>query len=287
MNPSKWTAEHGNLLKTLRQKAGLDIATLARKHILSTTQIGQLEGGGDSAFYNAEIKFSIGKKLLHALGHDLPEIELPNIAPATTVSPVIPIVQNSQRTSFSITPQNFAWPLLFLLIAFGVLGFYIENKDEKNQAIHVVASTSNLTKPTEIAPEKTSSENTSPSEPAITAAPTVVEPEKVSLQTKVAVPPSTCNWRSAEIEIQPTSPRKSADYVHMIAQQNGLVCIKDAEQRVATLELQAGDERSIYGPAPFNVYSATLSQIKVYFQGQLMKLPTEDVQHLKLTATAR
>jgi hypothetical protein len=73
----------------------------------------------------------------------------------------------------------------------------------------------------------------------------------------------------------------------MVALQNGVVCIKDAEQRVATLELQAGDERSIYGPAPFHVYSATLSQIKVYFQGQLMKLPSEDVQLLKLTATAR
>lgn len=287
MSPSKWTAEHGNLLKSLRQKAGLDIATLARKHILSTTQIGQLEGGGDSAFYNAEIKFSAGKKLLHALGHDLPEAELTSTAPRSTVLPAPPVVQNSQSASFSITPQIFAWPLLFLLIAFGVLGFYIENKDEKNQAAPVVAPTSNLSKSTEIAPEKTISENTSPSEPAITATPTVVAPEKVLLETKVTVTPSICNWRSAETEIQPTSPRKSADYVHMVALQNGVVCIKDAEQRVATLELQAGDERSIYGPAPFHVYSATLSQIKVYFQGQLMKLPGEDVQHLKLMATSR
>jgi hypothetical protein len=73
----------------------------------------------------------------------------------------------------------------------------------------------------------------------------------------------------------------------MVALQNVVVCIKDAEQRVATLELQVGDERSIYGPAPFSVYSATLLQLKVYFQGQLMKLPSSDVQHLKLTAASR
>jgi len=268
MSHPKWTAEHGNLLKSLRQKAGLDIATLARKHILSTTQIGQLENGGSTAFYNDNIKFSTGKKLLHVLGHDLAEIESTNTPPPFTSSPAMPASQSLPRNSFSITPQNFAWPLLFLLIALGVLGFYIE-------------------KPADTAVEKTKTENTLPPELPTTVVPKLEEPPKVSLNPTSTIQTPSCNWRATEIEIQPTSPRKSADYVHMVALQNVVVCIKDAEQRVATLELQVGDERSIYGPAPFSVYSATLLQLKVYFQGQLMKLPSSDVQHLKLTAASR
>ena len=81
MSQSKWTDEHGQLLKNLRQNAGVDVATLARRHILSTTQIRQLEGGGDSAFYNPDIKLSIGIKLLHSLGHDLP-VEATAVNPA-------------------------------------------------------------------------------------------------------------------------------------------------------------------------------------------------------------
>jgi hypothetical protein len=72
----------------------------------------------------------------------------------------------------------------------------------------------------------------------------------------------------------------------MQALNNGVICIRDGEQRVATLELQAGDERSIYGKAPFSVYSANLSQMKLYFQGQLVKLPSEETQHLKLTSAS-
>jgi hypothetical protein len=88
------------------------------------------------------------------------------------------------------------------------------------------------------------------------------------------------------VAIQPTFPSKSAEYVHVVAPQDATVCIMDAQQRVATLTLSAGDARSIYGPEPFRVYSADLSLLKLYFQGQLMKLPAEDVRHIQLIAAA-
>ena len=91
MSQSKWTDEHGQLLKNLRQNAGVDIATLARRHILSTTQIRQLEGGGDSAFYNPDIKLSIGNKLLHSLGHVLP------VEVAVEVAVEVPVQVAAQR----------------------------------------------------------------------------------------------------------------------------------------------------------------------------------------------
>ena len=125
MSPPVWTAAQGALLKDLRQKAGLDVATLARKHILSPAQVVQLENGGDSAFYNADIKYASGKKLLHALGHDLPE---PEPKPSEIAQPVAkPTLhkerkgheertQRLHRPSTSLSSQNFFWPLLFLLI---------------------------------------------------------------------------------------------------------------------------------------------------------------------------
>jgi transcriptional regulator with XRE-family HTH domain len=127
MSQPNWSTEHGNLLKDLRQKAGLDIATLARKHTLSTLQIRQLETGGDTAFYNANIKFATGKKLLLALGHNLPEVALTEVRPQIEPTSTLHVSRPARQSAFRLTPQNFAWPLLFLLVAIGLLGLYVEN----------------------------------------------------------------------------------------------------------------------------------------------------------------
>lgn len=290
MSRPKWTAEHGNLLKSLREKAGLDIATLARKNMVSPLQVAQLEDGGESAFYNAEIKFAAGKKLLQALGHRLPEqAQTLSEAPIKALNEIKP-AQSLPRNSLSITPQKTFWLLLFLLIALGLLGLYVDKSQKQADA-----SPANLPTPTVTTTAAAPSENTStPPEAPVTptnAAESVATPLPPTPTAPATPPPtqkqnSTCNWNASPVEIQPTSPRKSADYVHMQALNNGVICIKDGEQRVATLELQAGDERSIYGRAPFSVYSANLSQIKLYFQGQLVKLPSEETQHLKLTAAS-
>ena len=294
MSLPKWTAEHGNLLKSLREKAGLDVGTLARKNMVSPLQVGQLEDGGESAFYNADIKFATGKKLLQALGHRLPEqAQTLSEAPIKVSNEVKP-TQSLPRNSFAITPQKTFWLLLFLLIALGLLGLYVDKSRRKADA-----SPANLPAPTVTTTVTTAaaapSENTSTAPDALVTPANKADPAAAPLPltptAPATTPPtqkqnSTCNWNASPVEIQPTSPRKSADYVHMQALNNGVICIRDAEQRVATLELQAGDERSIYGPAPFSVYSANLSQMKLYFQGQLIKLPNEETQHLKLTAAS-
>lgn len=290
MSLPKWTAEHGNLLKSLREKAGLDIATLARKNMVSPLQVGQLEDGGESAFYNADIKFAAGKKLLQALGHRLPEqTQNPSEAPIKAPNEVKP-AQGLPRNSFSITPQKTFWLLLFLLIALGLLGLYVDKSQKKADASPANLPTLTVTTTAAVSSEKT----TEPPEALVTPT-TATDPVAAPLPPTPTAPAttlptqkqnSTCNWNVSAVEIQPTSPRKSAEYVHMQALNNGVICIRDGEQRVATLELQAGDERSIYGTAPFSVYSTNLSQIKLYFQGQLIKLPSEETQHLKLTAAS-
>ena len=318
MSQSKWTDEHGQLLKNLRQNAGVDIATLARRHILSTTQIRQLEGGGDSAFYNPDIKLSIGIKLLHSLGHDLPvevatvnpaqvPVEVANkvpealavetefkteiaakLMPSSKPAPLNALAEaeaTSPNNEAALKPPNFAWPFLFVLIALTCIWLYVSHSRESATAMPAaVATVETNARAPEAAPSGAPVAPISPVSPAI---PTVPEPTSIKplaeTAPKVALK-SACAWGSSETEIQPTSPRKSAEYVHMVAAQNVLVCVMDANQRVATLELQAGDARSIYGPAPFKVYSANLHLLKVYFQGQYMKLPSEDIQQIKLAA---
>ena len=318
MSQSKWTDEHGQLLKNLRQNAGVDIATLARRHILSTTQIRQLEGGGDSAFYNPDIKLSIGIKLLHSLGHDLPvevatvnpaqvPVEVANkvpealavetefkteiaakLMPSSKPAPLNALAEaeaTSPNNEAALKPPNFAWPFLFVLIALTCIWLYLSHSRESATAMPAAVATVETNAPApEAAPSGAPVAPVAPVSPVI---PTVPEPTSIKplaeTAPKVALK-SACAWGSSETEIQPTSPRKSAEYVHMVAAQNVLVCVMDADQRVATLELQAGDARSIYGPAPFKVYSANLHLLKVYFQGQYMKLPSEDIQQIKLAA---
>ena len=325
MSQSKWTDEHGQLLKNLRQNAGVDIATLARRHILSTTQIRQLEGGGDSAFYNPDIKLSIGIKLLHSLGHDLP-VEVANkvpealavetefkteiaakLMPSSKPAPLNALAEaeaTSPNNEAALKPPNFAWPFLFVLIALTCIWLYVSHSRESATAMPAaVATVETIAPETETAPSVAPSGASAvmpaevPTEklvaPVVPAAPvtpvTPSVPESTSIKPLAETAPkvalkSACAWGSSETEIQPTSPRKSAEYVHMVAAQNVLVCVMDADQRVATLELQEGDARSIYGPAPFKVYSANLHLLKVYFQGQYMKLPSEDIQQIKLAA---
>lgn len=300
MSPPKWTAEHGTLLKSLRQNAGLDVAMLARKHIVSTTQVDQLENGGDTAFYNPDIKFATGKKLLRALGHQMPEVDqgaaavMTQTAPdfesaaasklATLTSPPSLVGHGVIRKGWHVTPQNFAWPLLLLLVALGLLGLYVERVPEVNTP--ELKESAQMQMQMQMQPQpQTQIENVPPEQAAAQPASASSPQTVAAVQTKP--PTAPCNWQATAVEIQPTSPRKPAEYVHLVAQQNVLVCIKDAEQRVATLEMQAGDARSIYGPAPFKVYSTQLSGMQIYFQGQAIKLPSEEVQLLQLTAAAR
>jgi len=291
MCPPRWTEEHGKLLKDLRQKAGLDIATLARKHLVSSSQIGQLENGGDAAFYNADIKFATGKKLLRVLGHDLPE-PTGALNEAETFSPqAFKVTPGLPSPSFSVTPQKIFWFLLVLLIALGLLGLYVDSLNPPGKVVatppvagdtaFAAAKPAENMSPQAAIPAEPNSPTLQPAVPVPTPAPVPAESQPVAMSK------STCNWNVSHFEVQPDKPRKTADYVHMRALQSVVVCVKDAEQRVATLELEAGNERSIYGPAPFSVYSTQLSQLNLYFQGQLVKLPNDTTQHLKLTAASR
>jgi transcriptional regulator with XRE-family HTH domain len=311
LNPPKsifWGPENEALLKSLRLSAGVDLATLARRNIVSTTQVRQLEEGGDSSFYSPEIKFSVGKKLLKYLGHDL-KVEMalevpistsPDLAQANTPYPE---TLDSEKTSTSVAVET------------------LVSTSNENLAPHFVSQNSSIAVPLFLSgvalfvgvwfwlgQEPPSPQEVTKSPLPESKAETKVDlnadalpdkstnspiPENVAISLETTSTPKelaksdaqpACNWSSAEEVIQPDSPRKAGEYVHVEAQQAMTVCIMDGQKRVATLKLQVGEGRSIYGPSPFRVYSADLRWVKVYFQGQYIKLPFQDTTQIKLTA---
>ena len=314
MNPAKpilWGPEQEALLKSLRLSAGVDLATLARRNIVSTTQVRQLENGGDSSFYSPEIKFSVGKKLLKHLGHDL-KLEVALETPPATNSELAqaetssPTTLDSEKTSNSTTvetlvpafsenlatlpaPPNssIAVPLFLTGVAlFAAMWFWFDNKpissqEEIKKALPEPKSETKVDSNVASLPDK-STDSTNPVNlaPSLEATPTPQELAKPDTQ-------SACNWNSAEEEVQPDAPRKAGEYVHVVAQQASTVCIMDGQKRVATLNLQVGEGRSIYGLPPFRVYSADLNLVKVYFQGQLIKLSSQEITQIKLTPSTQ
>ena len=314
LNPAKpflWGPEQEALLTSRRLSAGVDLDTLARRNIVSTTQVRQLENGGDSSFYSPEIKLSVGKKLLKYLGHDL-QLEVMLETPTSTSSDLAqaeaptPTVLDSEKASNSTTietlvtaskenlatlpePQNSttAVPLFLTGIALlAALWFWFDNKptssqEEIKKALPEPKSETKVESSVASLPDK-STDSTNPVNvaPSLEATPTPKELAKPDTQ-------SACNWSSVEEEVQPDSPVKAGEYVHVVAQQASTVCIMDAQKRVATLNLQVGEGRSIYGLSPFRVYSTDFNFIKVYFQGQLIKLSSQEITQIKLTPSTQ
>lgn len=119
----------------------------------------------------------------------------------------------------------------------------------------------------------------------------VTAPESAPVQTAATPAPASdsakkCVWKDSEIELQASSPKKAAEYVYMVASNDLFVCVMDGNERVAGVSMKKGESRSIYGPAPFKVQSADMAQLKVFFQGQPISVPSAEVRQFKLTAAA-
>jgi hypothetical protein len=302
MNKPEWTPKLGLLLESLRIQAGMDLATTARRNMLSTLQVKQLEKGGSSGFYNEDIKFSTGQKLLKFFCHELKletETAVPetvSAAPAAEVAtesikpiPIELIEPSDEQPEAATSNVKPYWlGLAFIVIAMLVFGFFQTN-DSANTLLNTATPVENKVKPPE-------SEKMSLQQVDASAAPTSTQavPEKSNMSAaaaseKIETPQllnMTCKWTDQETELQASAPRKRGEYVHVVALENATVCIKDGDQRVASLSLASGQARSIYGPPPFRVYSPNLSLVKLYFQGEYIKLPSEDIRQIKLSPIA-
>ena len=288
MNKPQWTHEHGVLLERLRTSAGMDRATLARRNMLSVVQVEQLEAGGDSGFYNSEIKFSTGKKLLQFLGHTLHvevkvkvkvEIEAEaEVASSVSNTPSPPLkVPHEQaataKPAFKISGLGGALMVMAILMAV----FFLVQQSSNSVSKPSTEASIQATQPEPKAEPATETKPETKAEPKQEPSPAPQSTESLN---------TSCAWEPTDTEIQPTTARKKGEYVHVVALDNVRLCIMDGNQRVASLSLTPGQERSIYGPGPFKVYSQQLPLVKIYFQGLAIKLPSPEIRQITLKPVA-
>lgn len=314
--PPIWTPENGALLQQLRLNAKVDIGTLAQKNIVSRSQIKQLEDGGDSSFYSPEIKYQIGKKVLASLGHrlapamapqqvvpsapapqpqaveqpDLAALKSPAVAQATTTTPQQGDVGSNKVTMGLLLIAGLCGLAWFLLQS----GTLNEPKAPSQQVLTApnvpqTVKAPPAPEPVSVAPVAANTVNNA--EATTTPPATPAAPEAPKAEVKVAMASATddaknCLWKDAEVELQAPSPKKAAEYVYIVAGKDSFVCVMDGNERVARLTMKKGEDRSVYGNPPFKVQSADLAQLKIYFQGQGLNLPSAETKQIKLTAAA-
>jgi len=250
MNKPEWTPALGRLLESLRIQAGMDLATMARRNMLSTLQVKQLEKGGNSGFYNDAIKFSTGQKLLKSFGHELKlETETaiavtepapapapaPDNAPALAIEPEpLPLpeakVRPSEVVTESIKPLQIEliepvdeqpeaatsnvkpyWlGLAFIVIAMLVFGFFQSN-DAPNSSLNTSQNIERKVTPPE-------TEKITTPQVDVLAAPQA-EPEKSNVSAAATpekidaqqFPSVICQWATQETELQASAPRKRGE----------------------------------------------------------------------------
>ena len=279
MTHQVWSPAYGALLKKLREEAHVEIEALARMHSLSTVQVKQLEDGGDSSFYTAAIKLATGRKLLMHFGSDIEPSEPTNEQNQALENDVVLDIPSQKLKSHSTTAFDLnknKRTLSFLLsgVAVVCLGFVFSNfylskvKTEPKPEIPIVQ--------TAIAPTSVTS-----------------EPELKSIEVKETVPTETsvklssaspvdCKWIDAPILIAAYQPSKSGDYVHAVANADGDICVRDGTGKLHVLHLKNAQSQTVRGRPPFEIFSHNLYQFKLFYQGNLLKIPGSDIKNITL-----
>lgn len=271
MTKQVWLPVDGALLKKLREDAGVEVITLARLHSLSSSQIKQLENGGDSSFYTPSIKLATGRKLLMHFGADIQPLEkVPDPDRAQELETPAKAVHVTQATDVQLEKKN---SLLSLQIVGAVVVlisliywdfFYSAAVSEKEPVTEGKQPT--ITSP-------------------IAAMANETKPISSTVSTSAEIPKESlkeCKWGNEPASVFGHQPTKSGDYVHVIANTDGSICVRDATSKVQILHLTSLQSQTIRGRAPFEIFSNNLNEFKLFYQGNLLRLPSSNTKNITL-----
>ena len=314
MNNKPWCPEDGQLLQSLREKAGIDALVFARNNTVSLAQLRELEQGGESSFYSPLIKRSTGVKLLRKLGYEYPPetpaappaesldtaplaaspaADVHNAAPTTTAGPI----STPNKSGFWVKAPVF-WGIglstLALLIFIGPIRQMAHTgPSSTSPLVKVNPSVHTSTEPeTAALPPVQSAQNTN-AQPAPEAA--IALPAVLTVTDKPAADsPSAnaaglaCDWqyRDTSTVFRQSEPLKPGNYVHFVAQADTTLCVLDQHNKLTTLSLAAGASKSVFGAAPFLVQASDWQDLQVFFQGRRVHAAHQGRQHLQLLSQA-
>ena len=271
MTNQVWLPVDGALLKKLREDAGVEITTLARLHSLSSSQVKQLENGGDSSFYTPAIKLATGRKLLMHFGADVNPIEqAPEQYHPQELKPPAEEVNTEQVKTVSLRHINsFSRPqIVGVLLVLICLVYWVFFKSAPVGQKEMLTTS----KPVSIAlPTESINAETKP------IASTLPTPAEISKESS-----PECIWGNDPVPVFGNQPTKSGDYVHVIANSDSSICVKDATGKVQVLHLKNSQSLTIRGRQPFELFSSNLNEIKLFYQGNLLRLPKSNIKNITL-----
>lgn len=100
--------------------------------------------------------------------------------------------------------------------------------------------------------------------------PAPVEPQAALAAPTVSAAAANCVFPPNPPRGTVFQPRLEGTYVYVEVTTPASVCVRDARQRVTALDLAAGRGRTVRGSAPFELASASLDDMRVFFQGKLV-----------------
>jgi hypothetical protein len=302
--PSVYESCDPAYLRELRESAGMDLTILARTACLSASQVRALETDhSDHLFYSEAIKRQAYKRLLMILGAEPPTVEVPQelrdagkVADAH-LSTLDQIVAMSQLPALNRSTldwvrsglaklnqhKQFTGALLFLLVAVGLFALQglqpvgdfvaiasaVSDADQAppKPAVAVVATPALAPAPAALSSASVDTAITAPVLPA----PAPVSETTASVAVSKVV--GCAHVTDALPQLTPFTAQKEGRYVYMVSPSNVEICVVDGNKRATTLQLKAGENRSVYGVSPWQVSSPQLSKLQIYFQGWRVAVP--------------
>lgn len=297
-------------LRQLRESAGVDRVVLARKACLSVAQVRQLEaGGGASLFYSDAIRKQAYKRLLMLLGAEPPTAEVPGefkdagrVAQAhlNTLDQIVAMSHQPAmgRASVDVIRQGLekvkahkqvVAASMFLALA---VALFMSQPFELQVAPTLIAKAP--PEPT----KKVNVENPVGQASAEPALPTpLAEPKAVTVPKEAAAASAepavgtaaankslpVCGFSNdAMPQLTSLFAQKEGRYVYLVSQAASEVCVVDASKQATLVQLKAGESRSVYGAAPWQISGANLAKVQIYFQGGRIAVPDTVGSQFKL-----
>jgi hypothetical protein len=291
-------------LRELREAAGIDLVVLARSACLSVAQVRQLEtDDSDGLFYSDAIKRQAYKRLLMILGAEPPTVEVPedlrdaNKVADAHLNTLDQIVAMSHQPVMNRTTADVLGVLAdkvkehkqvtaaLLLLAMAIVLFVLHGPLRPTEMAAVMPAAA-APEPVAVAsvppvvvepPEVVAPAASIPAVPALPASVPVVVASAASIHKTL----SCAYSNEAMPQLTPFVAHKEGRYVYLVSASNVDVCVVDGNKQATTLQLKAGENRSVYGVAPWQVSSLQLQKIQIYFQGGRVTLP-DAANHVKL-----
>ena len=296
------------ILRILREAAGLDLAQLAAMANLSPGQVRQLEEGGDSNFYSPQIKAQSMRRVLRLLQNQ-PSAEDAAAQAALEQAPksvnvIDDIIRLSETnlkgtidTSLVRRPSS-PYKALLLVGAALVVVFMLLNWQANQSPTPQIFTEwiEPFTAQPVVEAEPAKEEEPAPQAPAPTkpveTASTVTENISPALTPPVATPAvaevaGDCKSLTAEpTPAAPVSINKTGAYVYLLPTKDVRVCVDDGKRVQTVVTLKAGEGKSIHGSSPWVIASTQINALQIYFQGSKVMIPKDAGQRIVLKEQA-